>query len=63
METDDNIEQLKYWRITAATSAQALRELRKQTSKQIADLETQLSETRTQLAYWREIALENQTNV
>ena len=49
--TDDN-EQLKYWRIQAATLSQALREQKKQYEKE-------LSETRTQLAYWREIALEN----
>ena len=52
----EDLEQIKYWRVYAASLSQSLREQKKQYEKE-------LSETRTQLAYWREVALENQSNV
>lgn len=52
----EDLEQIKYWRVYAASLSQSLREQKKQYEKE-------LSETRTQLAYWREVALENQSDV
>ena len=58
-EWADHMDQLKHWRITAATYAQTLREIKKEHAKEIEALKTELSETQIKCLYWREIALEH----
>ena len=61
-EFQSEMQQLKYWRTTARAQAQALRQIKKDYAKRVEALENELVTKKIECLYWREIALENQTN-